>query len=164
VVTETPLSICVEWRAQGEVLSPIIKEVMQTSETTGNVWTRVEWFAPGLIKLTNGATPGALDRSAGVETVNLHLLTPETDERTHYFFCSTRDFRIEDADLNTKIASMRAHIFATEDKPMIEAQAERMRGQEFWSLGPMLMSIDQGPVRVRQRLDAMIKEEKEGLR
>ncbi len=39
----------------------------------------------------------------------------------HYFFASTRDFRLDDADYDKAVRAVRARIVATEDEPMIAA-------------------------------------------
>ena len=50
----------------------------------------------------------------------------ETDMTTHYFVLSTRDFRDSDPAYNAGIATFVNGIFATEDKPMLEAQQARL--------------------------------------
>ena len=88
-------------------------------------------------------------------------MTPETQETTHYFFAATRDFAVDDPELNARIAAGRVKIFSEEDLPMIEAQQNRMNGQEFWSLKPALLRSDEGAVRARRKLDEMIRKEAE---
>ena len=86
-------------------------------------------------------------------------MTPETSATTHYFFASTRDYALDDAELNERIRQVRAEIFSTEDEPMIAAQQERIGDRDFWSLRPRLMRIDEGAAKVRRRMEAMITSE-----
>jgi vanillate O-demethylase monooxygenase subunit len=86
-------------------------------------------------------------------------MTPETARTTHYFFASTRDYAVDDAQLNAAIGEIRNRIFSTEDEPMIAAQQARMGEADFWSLKPALLRIDEGAVAVRRRLEALIAAE-----
>jgi vanillate O-demethylase monooxygenase subunit len=52
-----------------------------------------------------------------------------------------------------------AGVFTTEDKPIIEAQAQNMRGKDFWDMKPRLLSIDAASVRARHVLAKKIKDE-----
>jgi vanillate O-demethylase monooxygenase subunit len=86
-------------------------------------------------------------------------MTPETAKTTHYFFAATRNYKVDDEDLNRRLAATRERIFATEDKPMIESVQRKMGDREFWSMKPIVMPIDVGPARVRRRLQKMIEAE-----
>lgn len=157
-VTELEHSVKVEWHAFNETPSPL-SAGMRGSEAPVDSWTEVEWHAPGIMTLKSGAVLAGTSRSAGGNVLNLHIMTPETSRSTHYFYASTRDFAMDDADLNQNFAAARDHIFSTEDKPMIDAQQSRMGDSDFWNLEPVLLRIDEGAVRVRRRLDAMIAAE-----
>jgi hypothetical protein len=112
------------------------------------------------MKLTSGAMPTGRPRDESKNVFNVHIMTPERHGRTHYWFASTRDFAIDDTALNQTIQDTRAHIFSTEDEPMIAAQHERIGDADFWSLKPALLRIDEGAVKVRRRMDALIAAEK----
>src|SRR3546814_17433904 len=64
----------------------------------------------------------------------------------------TRNYAAVDEDVNQMIAETRAHIFQTEDKPMIERVHAAMKGKDFWDMKPLLLRIDEGGVQVRRRL------------
>ncbi len=66
----------------------------------GNVdrWQFVTWHPPGIVyldvgcaKTGTGAPQG--DRSQGISIWSSHLITPETEQSSHYMFCFARDFR-----------------------------------------------------------------------
>lgn len=157
-VTEHEHSVTVQWHAFDESPSPL-SAGMRGSDAPVDSWTEVEWFPPGIMTLRSGAVPTGTPRSAGGSVCNLHIMTPETSRSTHYFYASTRDFAIDDVNLNQSFAAARDRIFSTEDKPMIDAQQNRMGDSEFWELNPVLLRIDEGAVRVRRRLDALIDAE-----
>ena len=153
--------ISIHWHSFDEVPLPLVAARLPAGVTRVDAWTEVEWSPPGIIKLVNGAVAVGSAREAGSSVVNVHILTPETASTSHYFFASTRDYAVDDAAMNEMIRQVRAQIFASEDEPMIAAQQERIGDGDFWSLRPALLKIDEGAVRVRRRMDALIAAERE---
>ena len=146
------------WHSFDEVPVPLVAQRFPP-DTKVDAWTEVEWSAPGVMKLTNGAVPAGTPREAGGNVFNVHILTPETATTSHYFFASTRDFRLDDGEYNEAVRQVRERIFSTEDEPMIAAQQSRIGTADFWSLRPALLRIDEAAVLVRRRMDAMIAAE-----
>ncbi len=153
--------IAMSWRPMNEVPIPLALGRLPPGVDRVDSWTEVEWSAPGVIKLVAGAVPTGAPREQGGNSINVHIFTPETASTSHYFFASTRDFRLDDAALNEETRRTRQHIFETEDEPMIAAQQERIGDADFWSLRPALLKIDKGTVLVRRRMDALIAAETE---
>ncbi len=166
-ITRTPAEIemrddgviAIGWRPMNEVPIPLVADRLPPGVDRVDSWTEVEWSAPGVMTLVNGVVPAGTPRADGGNAINVHILTPETATRTHYFFASTRDFRLDDAAYNEAVREVRARIFATEDEPMIAAQQSRLDGHDFWALKPALLKIDRGAVAVRRRMDALIAAE-----
>lgn len=155
--------IAIQWHVFDDGPTPLIARWLPDGVERVDAWTEVEWSAPAVMKLVNGAVPTGAPRGSGdIDVENVHIMTPESESKTHYFFASTRGFATEDAELNENIRRTRAEIFATEDEPMIAAQQERLGDADFWSLKPALIRIDEGAVRVRRRMEAMIAAEVAG--
>ena len=152
-------TIAIAWHPMNEVPIPLVVDRLPPGVDRVDSWTEVEWTAPGVMKLVNGAVPAGAPREQGGNAINVHILTPETQTTSHYFFASTRDYAIDDAALNEVMRRTRAQIFATEDEPMISAQQSRIGEADFWSLKPALLKIDKGAVLVRRRMDALIAAE-----
>ena len=151
--------VAIDWHSFNEVPIPLVAKRLPAGIDRVDSWTEVEWNLPGVMKLVNGAVPAGTSRERADHVVNVHIITPETAGTTHYFFASTRNFRVDDAAFNEEIRQTRAHIFSTEDEPMIAAQQARIGDSDFWSLKPALMKIDGGAVMVRRRMEAMIAAE-----
>ncbi len=151
--------IAVAWRPMNEVPIPLAVSRLPAGVDRVDSWTEVEWSPPAVIKLVNGLVPAGTPRAAGGNAFNVHIMTPETAATTHYFFASTRDFRVDDGDYNEELRVIRANIFATEDEPMIAAQQARIGAADFWALKPALLKIDKGAVAVRRRMDRLIAAE-----
>lgn len=151
--------ISIHWHVFDDVPTPLFAQFLPAGIGRVDSWSEVDWSAPGVMKLVSGAVATGSPRQGALNVDNVHILTPETATRTHYFFASTRNFGVEDERLNRRIAETRATIFATEDEPMIAAQQERIGTADFWALRPALLRTDEGAVRVRRRMDALIAAE-----
>lgn len=162
-VSETDDRIVVRRDCLNEVPSPLMRSIRGITEADRvDYWNTVEWSAPAVLTLSGGNVPAGEARDGphnNMNTMNVHIMTPETNRTTHYFFASTRDFAVDDAEFNKRFAETRNTIFSTEDEPMIQAQQQRMGEADFWDLQPQLLRIDEGSVRVRRKLARMIEAE-----
>ena len=92
-------------------------------------FTKMRWMAPSTLRLVTGiCLPGA-EPETGTGYHAIHLLTPESDRSTHYFFTAVR-FNVMTSDdklnreIQEKIAKMRRFAFEEQDAPVIEAQQD----------------------------------------
>lgn len=127
-------------------------------------WLNVRWNAPACMALWAGAVERGKPRENGNESVGAHLFTPETANTTHYFFAASFPRSLgtiaqELADNSIAVAIGPQGVFTTEDKPIIEAQAQNMLGREFWEMKPRLLSIDAASVQARRILARKIERE-----
>lgn len=166
----------------------LASEETKVSEENGVVWTRIyqkgtpvppllallgdvpekmdHWlescsYAPGVIVTYWGYTPTGKSREEGYDTVNPHLLTPETDCSSHYLWASTRDFRLGDDELSQQIYEMAYEAFEFEDKPVLEAQQRMMGDRDLMDLQPVLLPNDAGSARSRRIVERRIAAERE---
>ena len=161
-IEENGGTITVKWHCMNEVPVPLIAQRLPTGVDRVDSWTEVAWSAPGVMSLVAGAVPAGHPREGAPISLNVHILTPETSSTCHYFFASTRDYRLDDVVLNEATARIRHQIFSTEDEPMIQGQQNRIGNREFWSMQPILLRTDQGAVRVRRRMEELIAAEQGG--
>lgn len=152
-------SVRVRWLSSGDQAPPAFDQHLREQGRPTDQWTEVTWTAPGVMLLRVGATLQGEPREQGVDTANLHLATPETAGRTHYWYWSTRNFAVN-AQANAAIRPLIEFAFSQQDKPMLEAQQRRIGDADFWSLKPVMLAGDVGAVRVRRRLDALIAAER----
>lgn len=152
----------ITWLSSGEQAPPAFDQHLREQGRPADQWTEVTWTAPCVMQLHVGATLQGESRERGVDTCNLHLATPETDCRTHYWYWSTRNFAIA-AEANAAIRQVIEFAFSQQDKPMLEAQQQRIADADFWSLKPVLLVGDAGALRARRKLDALIAAEAAAL-
>lgn len=151
-------SLRITWLSAGDRAPAAFDAHLREPGQPTDQWTEVTWTAPGAMLLRVGATLQGEAREHGVDTANLHLATPETSGRTHYWYWSTRNFAI-DPHANAAIRPVIEFAFAQQDKPMLEAQQRRIGAADFWSLKPALLRSDAGAARARRKLDALIAAE-----
>jgi phenylpropionate dioxygenase-like ring-hydroxylating dioxygenase large terminal subunit len=126
-------------------------------------FTRMRWMAPSNLRLVTGiCLPGAVPES-GTGYHAIHMLTPESDRTTHYFFTAVR-FNVLTADdqlnvqIQDKISTTRRFAFEEQDAPVIEAQQEII-DNALTSVDPVILAVDVGPVRYKQILQKLIHAE-----
>jgi len=126
-------------------------------------FTRMRWMPPSNLRLVTGiCIPGAVPET-GTGYHAIHMLTPETDRTTHYFFTAVR-FNVLTADdalnrqIQETISTTRRFAFEEQDAPVIEAQQEIIEASAT-PVDPVILAIDVGPVRYKQILQKLIRDE-----
>ena len=126
-------------------------------------WMGVRWNAPGLHRLDVGVTQCGRSKEEGLRREGSHLLTPETEKSTHYFFASSRNYKLIDDEEDNAIMEWQRIGFGQEDKPMIEAVQRVMGDRDLMSMKPVMISIDTAAVRARRVMDALRNDERADL-
>ncbi|RKE38673.1 vanillate O-demethylase monooxygenase subunit [Paraburkholderia sp. BL23I1N1] len=159
-VHEDKDGLTVRWSNSGVPASPFhIRLGSFPADAMLDRFTEVTWHPPGTMKLTSAfGQVGSAERDFS-KTVGAHIMTPETRSTSHYFYSTMRNFRMEDDAFNKEYGRIRDHIFASEDGSMIAAIQDRMDNRELFELRPLSLKIDHAAVRVRRRLDTMLKNE-----
>jgi phenylpropionate dioxygenase-like ring-hydroxylating dioxygenase large terminal subunit len=126
-------------------------------------FTKMRWMAPSALRLLTGICEIGAAPETGTGYHAVHLVTPETERSTHYFFTAVRwgvktgDDKLN-RDLQTRIAEMRRFAFEEQDAPVIEAQ-QRIIESATEPLDPLILSVDVGCVRYKRVLSRMIEAE-----
>lgn len=120
-------------------------------------WMDARWSAPAVMALWTGAVESGKPPEDGREVVGAHIFTPESENRTHYFFATSFPRALgpqaeEMARESLSAATGPEGVFTSEDKPIIEGQAHNMHNEEFWSWKPIVLSIDAAAVHARRIL------------
>lgn len=154
-VREDEKGVEVQWTIADIELSPFHAK-LHAPITRSDQIARVNWLPPTAMRLKNVIIPLGQAEEDGFADLNAHIVTPETATSTHYFFAASRNYHVEDEQLNAFIAKTRKEVFSTEDEPMIAAVQKRMGDSDFWSLKPVLLGVDEASVRVRRRIASLI--------
>lgn len=122
----------------------------------GDYHSEIEWIFPGSLRQRLAMTGVGDDPADGAVTRNVHLITPETERSTHYFWIHSRNRLIDDDAIDERTRSIINNAFRTEDEPMIAACQEYMDGQEFFSLQPLYLETDFAGTRCRRTIERKI--------
>jgi phenylpropionate dioxygenase-like ring-hydroxylating dioxygenase large terminal subunit len=152
--------VFVRWTDFGAQPNNIQKAMMPGVEHVDN-WVEVTWHAPAVMTLDAGAVPAGSEVAYEDHGVALHSMTPETFGTTHYFFFFARRRDLDNETLTAESRAMFSRAFFEEDKPMIEAQQERIETDSLWDMRPALLSIDAASVKARRRLERLVAQEAE---
>ena len=125
-------------------------------------WLDMHWQAPGACQLEVGVTPVGQPRSAGILRRGTHIVTPETDTTTHYFYASSRNYLLDDPKADQETTNWQQVGFHEQDKPMLEAVQQRMGTTDLDALRPVLLSSDLAAIRVRRILKELMADEASG--
>jgi vanillate O-demethylase monooxygenase subunit len=144
----------------GDIPPPSVAYGRYPPETRTDHWLEMRWNAPASMRLLIGVTPHSAPRGEGFELPQAHILTPASEHETHYFWASTRFHDLASPQVDEMLSKMFAAAFDEEDKPMIEAAYDNVRGKDFWAEKPLSLGIDQGGTRARRMLETMIRTER----
>jgi vanillate O-demethylase monooxygenase subunit len=120
------------------------------------MWTEVEWFPCGVMLLHTGAAPVGHRPEQGFDTMNAHIMTPESSMTTHYFYCNSRNYLVDDAEYNARMAVGLRYAFECEDKPMIEAQQQRIGEIDLFEQHPALLAVDVASTKARRMFERLL--------
>jgi phenylpropionate dioxygenase-like ring-hydroxylating dioxygenase large terminal subunit len=122
-------------------------------------WVELGWEPGGTCLQETGLTPAGRPRSEGIETLNCHFVTPETETTSHYFWGIARPFQLNNPELDVQMKFGANYAFQQQDEPMLEAIQKESGAQDFWKMRPALITEDISLSKVRRRMDELIKAE-----
>lgn len=134
-------------------------QALYFDEPKGDYHSTMEWIAPGTLRQGLAMTRTGDDPQAGAVTRNAHLITPETEHSTHYFWMHTRNRRMDDTAVDEGTRAIITKAFLTEDEPMIAACQDYMGDAEFFSLKPLYLETDFAGTRCRRIVERLIAAE-----
>ena len=118
------------------------------------------WDAPGSILVLTAWWERGKSAEEGVQSPSAHLITPETELTSHYFWATGRTFDIQNVAANQAKAALVQRIFSTQDAPMIEAQQVAMgETTDFLEQKPIILKADAAGVAARRLLKRKIAQE-----
>jgi phenylpropionate dioxygenase-like ring-hydroxylating dioxygenase large terminal subunit len=123
-------------------------------------WLEMRWDPPGAMYLEVAVTLAGQTREAGLTMPGSHILTPETEHSTLYFWSGTLA-----AQAPVPLDAFRESFIDTfehQDKPMIEDVAAAMGGEtDLLSMKPVLLRSDAGAILARRVLAELIAKERQ---
>jgi phenylpropionate dioxygenase-like ring-hydroxylating dioxygenase large terminal subunit len=126
-------------------------------------WQFATWKPPSIVyldvgcaKTGTGAPEG--DRSHGISIWSTHLITPETENSTHYMFSFARNFSLADEEMS-KLLYEGSRATFLEDVEMLEGVESNRPGGSLEGL--VDITTDAAQLQARRILDNMIEAERD---
>lgn len=132
-------------------LTPMMARHLGDSGQLYDRYLDVRWHAPATLTLDVNIPKAGEPETSGFTAPGAHIFTPERAGSTHYFMTGL----LHGDEPEDGVPGEIDPIFA-EDKPMLEGQQARIGGRDFWSLKPVLLSVDAAGVYARRQLQRMI--------
>jgi vanillate O-demethylase monooxygenase subunit len=123
-------------------------------------WLDMRWNAPASMRLLIGACAHGEPREAGFELPQAHILTPQDEHTSHYFWSSTRYHDLNSPQMDAMLTALFGEAFELEDKPMIEAAYANIDAEDFWAAKPLSLGVDQGGTRARRMIEKLARAER----
>ena len=118
------------------------------------------WDAPGVLFVDTAWWDHGTSFAEGIQTPNAHLITPETETTSHYFWASGRNFARDIDAVTTATAATMKNVFETQDGPMIEAQQRDMGAStDFLNHKPIILKADAAGVLARRIISQKLRAE-----
>ncbi len=114
-----------------------------------NRWQSAVFQPPGLNMTDVGVYPVGTPREGATMLRVMHLLTPETEESTHYFWAMARNSMV-DNDALTHRANRQVDDTFNEDREILERQQANLRARPGRALPGLAVRVDAAPMQARR--------------
>lgn len=128
------------------------------STETINRWQSAVYMPPGIHVTDVGAYRVSTPRSEASMWRVFHLLTPETETSTHYFWAFSRNFSLDDTGLSEAVMAGTYSTFE-EDRSMLEKQQETLTRFPELNVPNVAIRVDAAPMQSRRMLQEFIEKE-----
>lgn len=120
------------------------------------------WDAPGVLFVDTAFWDHGKKYGDGWNTPNAHLITPETETTSHYFWAAGRNFMHDNPQVTEMTAATMKNVFETQDGPMVEAQQRDMGlSTDFLKHNPIILKADAAGVLARRIMQQRLKAERQ---
>jgi len=126
---------------------------------TGKVdrWQKIEYTPPTSIIIDAGALPAATnDKTRGIDTRIINIITPQTPTSTFHFWAFARDFKLDDPSMTQYLADA-VMITFNEDKLLIDDQQRNVDARPEQRM--LDNAADAGVVLARRIVERLLAEE-----
>jgi phenylpropionate dioxygenase-like ring-hydroxylating dioxygenase large terminal subunit len=150
------------YETKDEAITGLFQLLWENEEKTATIRADMHWQPPTYFELETSMGVHAEFDENDARVPVLHLLTPQSEDSTRYFWAAGRNR----AHGNEEVAGM-LHFgiqaaFVNEDEPMIKAVRSRMSSNDLFAHKPALLPWDEAGVRARRVLAKLIAAEQKG--
>ena len=129
---------------------PAFVGLVGDENTDVDFWMDMHWQAPSNLLLEFGVTPPGKKREEGFQWIASHLLTPETDKSTHYFWVVSRSFDQDNKQLTAQWHDTVYDAFE-EDSVILRCQQQALGDRELMTgMKPIILGADTSAIQARR--------------
>ena len=145
-----------DWRLYTDIPTPTLFAKFLTEERA-DLWSDIRWSAPSVLLNNAGVAPvgRARDKSVAVEQYGTHFLTPETQTTTHYFYCNTRNYALDDPAGDEAWRTWQKKALKAEDSMVAEAIQSVVPQADELGVEMVVLSTDLSGIRANRILEEM---------
>jgi len=155
-VVESDASLNVQRRGQNLPVNPLSRLQFPDQQGPVDQYFDAEYLGPCLIRTGGAVCDAASGTVLGIQNF-IHLLTPASPTRVHYFVNTARNFGLDNPALGAMNLGMGTRI-QPEDREAVEA-IEQVLQSGMGLPTEISARIDNGALKVRRRLEAQIRSE-----
>ena len=126
---------------------------------TVNQSFRIRWHPGQIVTFEYRVAPLDGDLAAASPIRFAHIATPESEEKTHYFMSTTRNYALDDPAMDEIVCNRMVAVIDAEDSPMLSAIDAEMHGRDLMEMHPVILPTDRGGVMVRRMMHKLMKAE-----
>lgn len=135
---------------------PFFRTILQ-HEGSINRWQSAIHLVPSINLTIVGIHPVDTKRHTAAIGHAQHLLTPESESSTHYFWGFVRNYRVDDESLSD---TLRKAVYATFDEDKVILEIQQKQAQDLnRPLPAVAIKLDEGPIRARRVLEQRLQAE-----
>ncbi|MDB5570103.1 MAG: Vanillate O-demethylase monooxygenase subunit [Hyphomicrobiales bacterium] len=121
-------------------------------------WQTAIYMPAGLHVTEAGFYPVGGDRSRAFVHRVLHIITPETQHTSHYFWATCRNYRLNEPDITQYTIEATRFTF-NEDKAMLEMQQKALLEYGEPHIPQVTVAVDAAPIQARRLLSRAVAAE-----
>lgn len=122
-----------------------------------DMWNDIRWNRVSAMLNFIATAPVGGTREDSVNSRGTHILTPETETSCHYFFGSSRNFGLDDPEIDEILRAWQRQALNHEDKGIVEAIEARAPYVRAHGMRPAMLSCDEAAVRVAREIERLEK-------
>ncbi len=114
------------------------------------------WVAPSMLRSHNGCSESGHARDgSGLSLYGTHLLTPETQHSMHYFYGTSRNYALDDPEIDEAYRRFQRDALHKEDSMVAESIDAVLADTMDLGVRMVTLSTDASGIRVNRMLDRM---------
>ena len=120
-----------------------------------DTWNDIRWNKVSAMLNFIAVAPVGGTRDESINSRGTHILTPESETSCHYFYGSSRNFGIDDPEIDEILRAWQRQALNHEDKTVVEAIQHRASYVSANRLRPSMLACDEAAVRVMREIERL---------